>query len=407
MPLRIVEILLPKEDASSVDAALADLPVHSSWSRELADGRMSVAVLIEAHQAEAVLDRLDHRFVWGDRARLLLLDVEATRPKIEGPPPPKEAPNDPDPGADASDSSDEVPEAESFPEVAAGEIAQGASTLARPQSSPTPSETDSAQPGATGTTTEGTKNDDKKESSAPRLRLPNRISRDELLEALLPGTRPSPVYFLTVLLSSTIAVVGIVRNDVAILVGAMVIAPLLGPNMALAFGNTLGDVAMIRGASRTAVSGVAVALGFSIALGFFLPENAGMEAMRARVEVDFGDVVLATCAGAAGALAFTSGVPAGLVGVMVAVALLPPTVVFGLLIGQGKFAIGIGAGLIVATNIICVNLSAMLTFILQGIRPQSWWEEGRARRARRRAALVWGLLLAALVAIIALTSLSS
>ncbi len=406
MPLRIVEILLPQEDAERVDPALADLPIHSKWARELADGRMSVAVLIEANQAEVVLDRLDERFAWGDRARLLLLDVEATRPKIDGPPPP------PDPpaaeavaeAADAAIGASEVPAAESIPEVAAGHIAQGASTLARnPPNERADERADKPAPEAV---RNAAATEAREEPRPARTRLPDRISRDELLEALLPGTRHSLVYFVTILLSATIAVVGIIRNDVAILVGAMVIAPLLGPNMALAFGNTLGDLEMIRGASRTAVSGFVVALAFAILLGFVLPDDAGMEAMRSRVEVGYGDVLLATCAGAAGALAFTSGVPAGLVGVMVAVALLPPLVVFGLLIGQGKFSIGIGAGLIVATNVICVNLSAMLTFILQGIRPRTWWEADRARRARRRAALVWGLLLATLVAIIATTSLS-
>jgi uncharacterized membrane protein len=113
-----------------------------------------------------------------------------------------------------------------------------------------------------------------------------------------------------------------------------------------------------------------------------------------------GDVALALASGAAGALAFTTGASSALIGVMVAVALLPPLVTCGLLFGAGHGAMAMGALLLFLTNMICINLAGVATFLLQGIRPLSWWEAKVARKATLRAMLLWVVLLAALVIVI-------
>ncbi len=89
---------------------------------------------------------------------------------------------------------------------------------------------------------------------------------------------------------------------------------------------------------------------------------------------------------------------------MVAVALLPPFVVFGLLAASGEFAAAGGALLLVATNVICVNLAGVVTFVVQGVRPLSWWEVERARRATRVALATWVVLLVVLVGLIVLAT---
>ena len=231
---------------------------------------------------------------------------------------------------------------------------------------------------------------------------PDRIGRDELLQDLAEGLHPGARFFVTVLLSSIVAAIGLLRNDLAIIIGAMVIAPLLSPNVALALGTTLGDLHMVRRALGTNVSGLAVAIGFSWMLAKWVPLDVGIPAIESRTVVSLGDIGLALASGAAGALAFTSGLPASLVGVMVAVALLPPTVVTGLLLGAGHSELATGSALLLATNVICVNLSAVVTFWIQGLRPRTWWEAEQASRAMRIAVLLWGFLLALLTALIAL-----
>lgn len=232
---------------------------------------------------------------------------------------------------------------------------------------------------------------------------PLRINRLELLDELERGVEPNRIFFATVLLSAVVAAVGLVRDDVAIIIGAMVIAPLLTPNMALALGTTLGDTKLIHRALKTNLLGMIVAFTFAVILGTVLNADPEIAAIRARTEVGLSDLALALAAGSAGALAFTTGVSASLVGVMVAVALMPPLIVCGLFMGSQQFDYAMGALLLVATNVICVNLTGVLTFRFQGIRPQTWYETDRAKRATRVAILIWGTLLVALAVILILS----
>lgn len=231
-------------------------------------------------------------------------------------------------------------------------------------------------------------------------RTPRRISREELHADISEASRLTPVFAVMVALSTIVAAGGLLADDVAIVIGAMVIAPLLGPNIALSLAATLGDTALARRSLATIGAGIGVALGLSLALGAVVQVDPATPGIAARTAADLGDIGIALSAGAAGSLAFTSGVPAVVVGVMVAVALLPPLVTFGLLLGGGQGAAAIGAGILVATNVVCINLAAVATFLIQKVEPRSWWEADRARKATRIAVATWVLLLGALVALI-------
>ena len=87
---------------------------------------------------------------------------------------------------------------------------------------------------------------------------------------------------------------------------------------------------------------------------------------------------------------------------MVAVALLPPLVTFGLLLGSGQPALATGAMSLFLVNLICVNLAGVTTFLVQGIHPANWWEKDRAVKATRIAIGLWVALLTALVGLILL-----
>ena len=79
----------------------------------------------------------------------------------------------------------------------------------------------------------------------PEEKSPERISREELYEDIKDTARCSRVYLAMVVLSTIVAALGLRQNSVAVIIGAMVIAPLLGPNMALALGTTLGDLSLL------------------------------------------------------------------------------------------------------------------------------------------------------------------
>jgi uncharacterized hydrophobic protein (TIGR00341 family) len=229
-----------------------------------------------------------------------------------------------------------------------------------------------------------------------------RISREELYADIADTIRLSGVYLAMVVLSTIVAAVGLVHGNVAVIVGAMVLAPLLGPNVALALATTLADTALARTALKANAAGLLVAFAISLAVGLAVPVDPQVAEIVSRTRADLSDVVLALAAGSAGALAFTSGFPATLIGVMVAVALLPPLVTCGLLAGSGHAGEALGALLLLASNIICVNLAGVVTFLARGIRPLTWWEADRARRAARAAVALWLGLLLVLVGLIVL-----
>ncbi len=233
-----------------------------------------------------------------------------------------------------------------------------------------------------------------------------RISREELYADIAVTTRVSTIYVVMVVLSSLVAAIGLLQNNVAVIIGAMVIAPLLGPNVALSLATTLGDIALARSALKANGVGVLTALTLSASLGFLVTVNPDISEIASRTKVGLGDIVLALASGGAGALAFTTGVSAALIGVMVAVALLPPLVAFGLLMGSGHLQMASGAMLLVLTNIICVNLAGVTAFLAQGIRPITWWEADRAKKATRVAIVLWVLLLSALVVVVVLSQRS-
>jgi uncharacterized hydrophobic protein (TIGR00341 family) len=138
--------------------------------------------------------------------------------------------------------------------------------------------------------------------------------------------------------------------------------------------------------------------------GLALTHSGGFDVipqeLLSRTDVRLTDIALALAAGTAGALAFTSGVHTPLVGVMVAVALLPPLVATGIFVGLQQWPASASAALLFLTNLICVNVAAVGTFLAFGIHPRTWWEADRARRAARQALVVWIALLVLLAGII-------
>jgi len=236
----------------------------------------------------------------------------------------------------------------------------------------------------------------------PEEKPPGRIGREELYEDIRDAARCSRVYLTMAVLSTIVAIVGLRHDSVAIIIGAMVIAPLLGPNMALALGTTLGDLPLLRRAILTGLAGISTAMALSVLIGALVPVDPDLTEVASRTRVGFSDVVVALASGCAGALAFTTGVSTTMIGVMVAVALLPPLVTSGLLLGAGHPALAMGALSLSLLNLICVNLAGVITFLVQGIQPATWWEKDRAAKATRIAVALWTIMLAILIAMILL-----
>ena len=239
--------------------------------------------------------------------------------------------------------------------------------------------------------------------SGKESRVPARINREELYTDLSDSSSTTPYYLVMVALSAVVACAGLRLGDGAVIIGAMVIAPLIGPNLGVAFATTLGDLQLGRRAFLASMAGALTAFGVALLAGIaFGVDPEGTEVMS-RTRLTYDNLALALAAGAAGAISLTRGVGTGLVGVMVAVALLPPLANAGLLLGGGYGQMGGGALLLVLGNVVGINLAATAAFLIQGVRPNTWWEEGTRTRAVWAASVLWTVLLVALVVVVWLT----
>jgi uncharacterized hydrophobic protein (TIGR00341 family) len=226
------------------------------------------------------------------------------------------------------------------------------------------------------------------------------VSREELYAQIEKGAQIDGTYVLLVVLSTVVAAIGLIEDNVAVVIGAMVIAPLLGPNLALALAAALGDLDLMTNALRATLAGVALAIAVSLAIGHVWPQSLDSGELMARTDVGYDSVALALASGAAAVLSLTTGVSSVLVGVMVAVALLPPTAAVGLLLGAGQPLLASGAALLLAVNVASVNLAAQVVFLTKGVRPRTWLEKRKARQSTRLFFAIWIVLLTILATMI-------
>jgi uncharacterized hydrophobic protein (TIGR00341 family) len=243
-------------------------------------------------------------------------------------------------------------------------------------------------------------NKDEKESEEKEKKKAKTLAlREELYQKIADGTKLNWDFVILTVLSSIVAAIGLNGDSVAIVIAAMVIAPLLGPILAFAFAAALGDLSLMRKATKTAIVGLGVGFGFAFALTFFMDVNLLSKEMVDRTVINPAIIALALASGAAAALSLSTGISSALVGVMVAVALLPPSVASALFLGAGEYDKAAGAALLLALNVVCAVLSAQLVFVYKGVRPRTWSSQVKASRSVKINAAVWIGLLAALAAL--------
>lgn len=226
----------------------------------------------------------------------------------------------------------------------------------------------------------------------------DRICVEEIYQDLSEDVRFSKTYFVLIILASIVAAIGIYHDNMAVVIGSMVIAPLLSPSIALALSSTLADINLTKESLKTGIIGYITPILIGMIFGFFLNVNiTSSNILITGTNIDMMYILIALSAGVAGTLSFTRAVSQALVGVMVAVALLPPLVTCGLLIGSFHWWKAAGAFLLFSVNLVCINLAGVVTFLLQGITPNKWWEQKKAKRIVKKAIVLWILLLSLLI----------
>lgn len=220
-----------------------------------------------------------------------------------------------------------------------------------------------------------------------------RVSRHELYTVVLASSKTSFSYLWFIILSAIVAIVGIVKNSPAIVIGAMVIAPLIGPFVASAFACVLGDYKLLIRSFLTSLYGLALPLFFAALFGFTFPLPVNSTEFLSRTNIIFIDILAALASGAAGAISFVKQMHGTLVGVMVSIALLPPTIVFGMHVGATQWQEAFTPLLLLLLNINAIIFSAIIVFWVCGIQPAKWEEIKMANISRKYSLLFVSMII--------------
>ena len=177
---------------------------------------------------------------------------------------------------------------------------------------------------------------------------------------------PSFAFHFMLGLSAIIATLGLLANSVAIIIGAMIIAPLIGPIMGMTYSTIIGNRRLLRRSSLTLLSGVIL----TIALSWIVASAVGLKTVDSeiwsRANPTLIDLGIAMAAGAAGAFANTRRrIADALPGVAIAVALVPPLSVVGIGLSLANIQLAAGSSLLFLTNLISIIFTGGLVFLFQ------------------------------------------
>ncbi len=203
--------------------------------------------------------------------------------------------------------------------------------------------------------------------------LPDLTAKDRSAAALDMRHKAvgDPDFYILLALAAAIAYFGLVQDSTAVIIGAMLIAPLMNPMMSIAFGISIANFKLMGQGANTTLRGVIAAIAIATLLTIFLPPQPATNQILSRAQPTYLDLLVALFSGAAGAYAMTRVNLAGAIpGVAIAAALVPPLGVVGYGLGTGRLDIAGGALLLFITNLAAIVLAAALVFLIMGFQPR-------------------------------------
>ena len=212
----------------------------------------------------------------------------------------------------------------------------------------------------------------------------------DLFTTLRTDAKSDIIYLVLMLLSTLLATFGLFINSTAVIIGAMLVAPLMAPIISLSMGLLRGNQEMTKNSLIKIALGVFIALFSAAFLAYILPSSKITPEMISRVNPTLLDLAIAIFSGVAAAYSKShKEIVQNLAGVAIAVALVPPLAVSGIGLGYGEFHLFFGAFLLFFTNLVGITLAAIFTF----------WVIGFSNVLRSKKSFVFVLFLLAAVSI--------
>lgn len=244
--------------------------------------------------------------------------------------------------------------------------------------------------------------------------LPHPLSdkwKEIVLKELMDSASPGYDFFLLIILSCTIATFGLLSDSTAVIIGAMLVAPLMSPILGLSLSSVAGEQFMFRRSIIALVEGILLAIALSTlitALSYQIPYellNTLPNEVLSRTQPTPFDLIIALAGGAAAAYALAQPrISAALPGVAIATALMPPLCSIGIGIAVGAENVVVGASLLFLTNFAAITFAGILIFAWLGFRPKH--NENQWKNIPR-GALISALLVAAITIPLVILSVNS
>ena len=193
--------------------------------------------------------------------------------------------------------------------------------------------------------------------------------RLDVFDRLQVGARWNADFSILIGLSTALAAFGLFQNSAAVIIGAMLIAPLMTPLIAAGFAVVQGNIRLFRRTLQTMLLGVLTGLLLPIPIGLLMPADEPTIELMARTAPTILDFFVALVSGIAAAYAFgRPSVVGTLAGVAIAAALVPPLATVSLMLAQGQLVLALGAAILFVTNLVAIILGAAISFRALGIR---------------------------------------
>lgn len=196
-----------------------------------------------------------------------------------------------------------------------------------------------------------------------------KIDYPEVRVTIEANALPSKMYFVMNTLSAIIASYGLVTNSAAVVIGAMLVAMMLGPITGVALAIIDYRMPLLRKSLLTVLAGVFLVILVGFVVGLLHQGQPLTNEILSRTQPTSMDLMIALAGGTAGAYAMVSPhLSVAVVGVAVATALVPPLAASGILFANGEIQMGLGAALLALTNIIAIQFTNAMVLWFLGFR---------------------------------------
>jgi uncharacterized hydrophobic protein (TIGR00341 family) len=233
---------------------------------------------------------------------------------------------------------------------------------------------------------------------------------ERLAESIERYTRLGRDVLTMALFATMIALAGLFLDNVAILIGAMLLSPLPGPINAFAVNANLGRIRKLARSQAAVLLLLAAIIILAAAITFVASQIVKLPASTTQITIrnhaTLIDILIALILGLAAGIALFVGFPEILVGVAIAVAIVPPAAVSG--IGLALFNLNLFLGALILTLIYLFGLQLGSTLMLRirGVLPRMYYQQTEARKRSTYSILILTVLLVILSLIVILSSLS-